>query len=135
MIFDFECTIIEKIKKKDQTWEIEMAITKFKPEGVRTLEVHWNKGVLRLTHNAALHITEDRDIITMFVFEPYLDEEFVLAEIKLDVKKSDMDESQYALMFWILNKYDEGVRIASAKQLEETFDKVTGELRKLGLIK
>ena len=112
-----------------------MAITKFKPEGVRTLEVHWNKGVLRLTRHATLHITEDRDIITMFIFEPYLDEEFVLAEINLDVKKSDMDESQYALMFWILNKYDEGVNITGARQLEETFDKVTGELRKLGLIK
>lgn len=112
-----------------------MAITKFKPEGVRTSEVHWNKGVLRLTSNASLHITEDRDIITMFIFEPYLDEEFVLAEINLDVKKSDMDESQYALMFWILNKYDEGVDIRSATQLEDTFKKLVGELRKLGLIK
>lgn len=112
-----------------------MAITKFKPEGVRTLEVHWNKGVLRLTSNATLHVTEDRDTITVFVFEPYLDEEFVLAEINLDVKKSDMSEDQYALMFWILNEYDEGVSVTKVNQLEETFDKITGELRKLGLIK
>lgn len=112
-----------------------MAIAKFKPEGVRTLEVHWNKGVLRLTRNATLHITENRDIITMFIFEPYLDEEFVLAEINLDVKKSDMNEDQYALLFWILNGYDEGVDIRSARQLEDTFKKLVGELRKIGLIK
>ena len=111
-----------------------MAITKFKPEGIKTQEVHWNKGALRLTHDATLHITEDRDIITMFIFEPYLDEEFVLAEINLDIKKSDMSEDQYSLFFWVLNGYDEGVHITKARQLEETFDKVTGELRKLGLI-
>lgn len=111
------------------------AITKFKPEGVRTLEVHWNKGVLRLTQDAELYFSEDRDTITMFVYEPVLDEEFVLAEINLDVKKSDMSEDQYALMFWILNEYDEGVSVTKVNQLEETFDKITGELRKLGLIK
>lgn len=112
-----------------------MAITKFKPEGIKTQEVHWNKGALRLTHDATLHITEDCGIINMFIFEPYLDEEFVLAEINLDIKKSDMSEDQYALLFWILNEYDEGVDIKSAGQLEDTFKKLVGELRKLGLIK
>ena len=111
------------------------SITKYLPSGIKTQEVHWNKGTLRLTQDAELHVSEDRGVLTLFVYEPVLDEEFLLAEIEFDVKRSDMSEDQYALLFWILNEYDEGVDIRSARQLEDTFKKLVGELRKLGLIK
>ena len=112
-----------------------MAITKFLPTGIKTQEVHWNHGILRLTQDAELHVSEDRGTLYFFVYEPELDQEFLLAEIEFDVKKSDMNEDQYSLFFWILNEYDEGVDIKSARQLEDTFKKLVGELRKIGLIK
>ena len=112
-----------------------MAITKYLPSGIKTQEVRWNNGTLRLTQDAELHVSEDRGVLTFFVYEPVLDEEFVLAEIEFDVKKSDMSEDQYSLFFWILNEYDEGVDIRSARQLEDTFKKLVSELRKIGLIK
>lgn len=111
------------------------SITKFLPTGIKTQEVRWNNGTLRLTQDAELHVSEDRGVLTLFVYEPVLDEEFLLAEIEFDVKRSDMSEDQYALLFWILNEYDEGVDITKATQLENSFKKLVSELRKIGLIK
>ncbi len=111
-----------------------MAITKFKPEGIKTLDVKWNNGIVRVSHDAQLAAVESRGVVTFLVYEPELDEEHVLAEIELDVKPSKMDESQKALFFWILDEYDEGVEITRANQLEEAFKKVTGDLRKIGVI-
>nr|DAJ72995.1 MAG TPA: hypothetical protein [Caudoviricetes sp.] len=71
----------------------------------------------------------------MFVYEPILDEEFVLAEISLDVKPSKMDESQYGAFFWLMQEYEEGIDITKTTQLEDTFHKTLEHFRKLGLIK
>lgn len=110
-------------------------ITTYKPEGVRTLDVHWNHGILRVTHDAELCLSEDRGVVTMFVYEPILDEEFVLAEIALDVKPSKMDKSQYGAFFWLMQEYEEGIDITKTTQLEDTFHKTLEHFRKLGLIK
>jgi hypothetical protein len=110
-------------------------VTTYKPEGVRTLDVYWNHGILRLTQDADLCISEDRGVVTYFVYEPVLDEEFVLAEITLDVKTSEMDESQYGAFFWLIQEYEEGIAITKTTQLEDTFHKMLEHFRKLGLIK
>ena len=110
-----------------------MSVVKFKPEGIKTLDVKWNNGILRVTHDALLKIFEDRGELTFFVHEPELDEEFVLAEIQLNVKPNKMDESQRDMFYWILENYD-GVYITKNNQLEESFDVLVDQLRKLGLV-
>lgn len=110
-----------------------MAITKFRADGVRTLEVYWNGETLRLTHDAELHVTEDRDILTVFVYEPVLDQEVELAEIELDIEMSDMDETQSNLVYRMLDHY-EGIHITQATQLETEFDRIVNQLRKSGII-
>ena len=110
-------------------------ITTHKPEGVRTLDVHWNHGILRVTHDAELCLSEDRGVVTMFAYEPILDEEFVLAEMSLDVKPSKMDESQRVAFYWLMQEYEEGIDITKTTQLEDTFHKTLEHFRKLGLIK
>lgn len=109
-------------------------ITKFKPEGIRTLDAKWNNGIVRLTRNAQIIAVEDLGAVTYLVYEPELDEEFILANIELTVKPRNMQESQLDLFTWILEGYEDGVRITNEKQLETTFDKITDEFRKLGII-
>lgn len=54
-------------------------ITTYKPEGVKTLDVKWNHGILRVTHDAELYLSEIRGVVTYFVYEPVLDEEYVFS--------------------------------------------------------
>ena len=42
-------------------------ITTYKPEGVRTLDVHWNHGILRVTHDAELCLSEDLSLIHIWL--------------------------------------------------------------------
>ena len=110
-----------------------MAVTKFRAEGVKTLEVYWNGETLQLTHDAELHMTEDSSVLTLFVYEPVLDQEIELAEIELDIEMSDMDDSQSSLVYRMLDHY-EGISITRATQLEVEFDRIVNQLRKSGII-
>ena len=110
-----------------------MAITKYKPEGIKTLDVRWNGETLRVTHDAQLKIYESSGVISLYVYEPILGEDNLLAEIPLLMKINEMNESQRDLLGWILINYDE-VSIIRTNQLEETLTKLVGELQKNGII-
>ena len=110
-----------------------MTITKYKPDGIKTLDVRWNGETLRVTHAAQLEISESRGVISLYIYEPVLDESILLAEIPLLMKINEMNESQRDLLGWILINYDE-VSIIRTNQLEETLTKLVGELQKIGII-
>lgn len=111
-----------------------MAITRYKPEGIQTLDVKWNGGILRVTQNATLRLQSRKDELILLVDERTTDDVFALATIELNANIRNLRGSQKEMLEDLLDRYDYGVDIFKTNQLEEAFRVITTKLRSVNLI-